>query len=78
MAWYDITRNIREANLGIGRSSPFRQDEQRAIATALSDVDGLLGSLDALIAKKKAIKQGPCSSCSRASSGCRGSRGSGW
>jgi type I restriction enzyme S subunit len=32
--------------------------EQRAIARALSDVDGLLGSLDALIAKKKAIKQG--------------------
>ncbi len=32
--------------------------EQRAIATALSDVDGLLCSLDALIAKKKAIKQG--------------------
>lgn len=38
---------------------PFpRLEEQRAIATALSDVDGLLGSLDALIAKKKAIKQG--------------------
>jgi type I restriction enzyme S subunit len=32
--------------------------EQRAIATALSDVDALLGSLDALIAKKKAIKHG--------------------
>jgi type I restriction enzyme, S subunit len=32
--------------------------EQHAIATALSDVDALLGSLDALIAKKKAIKQG--------------------
>lgn len=32
--------------------------EQRAIATALSDVDALLGSLDTLIAKKKAIKQG--------------------
>jgi type I restriction enzyme S subunit len=32
--------------------------EQRAIATALADMDGLLGSLDALIAKKKAIKQG--------------------
>lgn len=37
---------------------PPTQEEQRAIATALSDVDGLLGSLDALIAKKKAIKQG--------------------
>ena len=31
--------------------------EQRAIADALSDVDGLLKSLDALIAKKRAIKQ---------------------
>jgi type I restriction enzyme S subunit len=32
--------------------------EQRAIATALSDVDRLLSSYDQLIAKKKAIKQG--------------------
>ncbi|MGJ8737827.1 MAG: restriction endonuclease subunit S [Zobellia laminariae] len=32
--------------------------EQKAIATALSDVDDLISSLDALIAKKKAIKQG--------------------
>ena len=31
--------------------------EQRAIAEALSDVDGLLGSLEVLIAKKQAIKQ---------------------
>ena len=31
--------------------------EQRAIAEALSDVDGLIQSLDALIAKKRAIKQ---------------------
>ena len=31
--------------------------EQRAIAEALSDVDGLLESLDALIAKKQSIKQ---------------------
>ena len=31
--------------------------EQRAIATALSDVDGLIGALDALIEKKRAIKQ---------------------
>ena len=31
--------------------------EQRAIAEALSDVDGLLNALDALIAKKQAIKQ---------------------
>lgn len=32
--------------------------EQRAIATALSDVDRLLSAYDQLIAKKKAIKQG--------------------
>ncbi|MCU0731062.1 MAG: restriction endonuclease subunit S, partial [Hyphomonas sp.] len=31
--------------------------EQCAIAEALSDVDGLLGALEALIAKKRAIKQ---------------------
>jgi len=31
--------------------------EQRAIATALSDVDGLLGVLDRLIAKKRDLKQ---------------------
>ena len=31
--------------------------EQRAIATALSDVDGLLGGLDRLIAKKHDLKQ---------------------
>ena len=34
---------------------PF--SEQRAIAAVLSDVDGLIGALDALIAKKRAIKQ---------------------
>ncbi len=32
--------------------------EQRAIATALSDVDALLGGLDRLIAKKRDLKQG--------------------
>lgn len=32
--------------------------EQKAIATALSDVDDLISSLDQLIQKKKAIKQG--------------------
>ena len=31
--------------------------EQRAIAEALSDMDGLIKSLETLIAKKKAIKQ---------------------
>ena len=36
---------------------PPNKSEQRAIAEALSDVDGLLAALDALIAKKRAIKQ---------------------
>ena len=33
-------------------------DEQRAIAEVLSDVDGLINSLEALLVKKRAIKQG--------------------
>lgn len=37
---------------------PARRDEQSAIATALSDVDALLAAQDALIAKKRAVKQG--------------------
>ena len=36
---------------------PPQVSEQRAIAEALSDVDGLLNSLEALIAKKQAIKK---------------------
>ena len=36
---------------------PPHVSEQRAIAEVLSDVDGLLNALDALIAKKRAIKQ---------------------
>ncbi len=36
---------------------PPQISEQRAIAEALSDVDGLLNALEALIAKKQAIKQ---------------------
>jgi len=35
-----------------------KQHEQHAIGAALSDVDALLNSLDALIAKKRLIKQG--------------------
>ena len=37
---------------------PDDKNEQRAIAEVLSDVDGLINSLEALIAKKRAIKQG--------------------
>jgi len=35
---------------------PSKKEEQTAIANALSDVDGLIGSLEKLIAKKRAIK----------------------
>ena len=38
-------------------SFPPPESEQRAIAEALSDVDGLLAALEALIAKKRAVKQ---------------------
>lgn len=37
---------------------PPTLEEQKAIATALSDVDELISNLDKLITKKKAIKQG--------------------
>lgn len=38
--------------------TPPTLTEQKAIATALSDVDGLIASLEQTITKKKAIKQG--------------------
>jgi type I restriction enzyme S subunit len=38
--------------------TPPTLTEQKAIASALSDVDALISSLDKLISKKKAIKQG--------------------
>jgi type I restriction enzyme S subunit len=50
------------AHLGGSRFERLRlawptEAEQRAIAEALSDVDGLLGALDRLIAKKRDLKQ---------------------
>lgn len=48
--------NLRDLNLLRVPLPP--PPEQRAIAEALSDVDELLGALDALIAKKRDIKQG--------------------
>ena len=50
------------AHLGGSRFERLRlawptEPEQRAIATELSDVDGLLGGLDRLIAKKRDLKQ---------------------
>lgn len=37
---------------------PKNKEEQKTIATALSDIDGLITNLDKLIAKKKNIKKG--------------------
>ena len=48
--------NSRDVNL-IEIPCPPQIEEQRAIAEVLSDVDGLINALDALIAKKRAIKQ---------------------
>lgn len=53
-----------QMNLNIERLSPFNislpptKAEQTAIATALSDADALISSLEKLIAKKRHIKQG--------------------
>ncbi len=44
-------RNLAQLKLALPKKS-----EQRSIATALSDVDALLGSLDQLIAKKRDLK----------------------
>jgi type I restriction enzyme S subunit len=51
-----------QLNINLEKLRPYLLDvppepEQRAIATALSDVDGLLGGLDRLIAKKRDLKQ---------------------
>lgn len=61
-----IANSTVSANTNINQDSlkalllvlPKSKDEQQAIAAALSDVDALLTSLDALIAKKRLIKQG--------------------
>jgi len=50
----------KNVNVGTLRKMPVplpKPPEQRAIAEALSDVDGLLGGLDRLIAKKRDLKQ---------------------
>ncbi len=48
--------NSRDVNL-IEIPCPPKIEEQRAIAEVLSDIDGLINALNALIAKKHAIKQ---------------------
>ncbi len=55
-----IQTGVPHINLGILCEMPVRLPplgQQRAIATSLSDVDGLIGSLEALLVKKRAIKQ---------------------
>lgn len=57
-----LTNASSQGNLGMGDINHLRialpdPSTQEAIATALSDVDGLIASLDRLIAKKRAIKQ---------------------
>ncbi|MBK6418066.1 MAG: restriction endonuclease subunit S [Ignavibacteria bacterium] len=49
--------NLTTKGFGAFRIAVPPPTEQRAIATALSDVDGLLGGLDRLIAKKRDLKQ---------------------
>jgi type I restriction enzyme S subunit len=49
--------SINKTSLGNLSVALPRVAEQRAIAEALSDVDGLLGGLDRLIAKKRDLKQ---------------------
>ena len=51
------TNISQEALKSLQLAFPPNKSEQRAIAEALSDVDGLLRALEALIAKKRAIKQ---------------------
>lgn len=52
-----IRTNIGQKNLSLVVTSVPPLSEQRAIATALSDVDALLEELDRMIAKKRDIKQ---------------------
>jgi type I restriction enzyme S subunit len=51
-----IRSNIGQSNLSLVLAPVPPLPEQRAIATALSDVDALLGALDRLIAKKRDLK----------------------
>ena len=52
-----VRANVGQQNLGLVVAPLPPLPEQRAIATALSDVDGLLGALERLIAKKRDLKQ---------------------
>lgn len=59
----DLSTSGAQKNLNIELLSPFKVpvpdfEEQTAIATALSDTDALISSLEKLIAKKRSIKQG--------------------
>lgn len=71
-----------QPQLTVGTVSKFKLPlpplpEQRAIAAALSDVDDLISSLDALISKKRAVKTATTQQLSPGSGDCPGSAGSG-
>jgi type I restriction enzyme, S subunit len=52
-----IRANLGQQNLKLVVAPVPPKSEQRAVATALSDMDALLGGLDRLIAKKRDLKQ---------------------
>lgn len=52
-----IRANIGQSNLSLVVAAVPPLSEQRAIATALSDVDALLGALERLLAKRRDLKQ---------------------
>ena len=54
---YAIIFHLYGRDMATFRFSAPSVEEQRAIAEALSNVDGLLAALEALIAKKRAVKQ---------------------
>lgn len=77
-----VNANIQD-NVGIGDlvkmkiPLPPTLAEQAAIATALSDVDGLIANLDQLITKKKAMKQGAMQQLLTGKTRVKGFEGSG-
>jgi type I restriction enzyme S subunit len=77
-----VNANIQD-NVGIGDLNkmqiplPPTLTEQKAIATALVDVDELISSLEQLITKKKAIKQGTMQALLTGNTRLKGFEGSG-
>ena len=60
LSWATVGTTRLELSIGVLRQVVLPRppaNEQRAIAVALSDVDGLIDALEALIVKKRAVKQ---------------------